>query len=343
MVDTYMNGPWRITFETNPDLCNLRCTMCEVHSKYNLNKKPSRGFLSFALIEKVVSSALSHGLKEIIPSTMGEPLLYPDFDKLIQLVKNTSIKINLTTNGTFPKRGADEWGRRILPVASDTKISMNGATAATAERIMQGLSFERQVSNLAKYIDVRDEVRRASINYPTITVQATFMRSNLEELPDLLEMAIEMDVDRFKGHHVWITSPQMEYESLKQDPVSVAEWNRIVGRLQNISNRKRLRSGKKIELANVYPLQVDSEVKSDHCTGMVCPFLGKEAWVSVDGRFDVCCAPDEKRRMLGQYGNVKDVNIMDIWQGEPYKQLVKKWGSHDVCGECNMKIPCGHC
>src|SRR5207253_2951864 len=25
-------GPWRITFDTNPDTCNLHCVMCEEHS-----------------------------------------------------------------------------------------------------------------------------------------------------------------------------------------------------------------------------------------------------------------------------------------------------------------------
>ncbi|NGX37680.1 MAG: hypothetical protein K1000chlam2_00842, partial [Chlamydiae bacterium] len=28
-------GPWRITFDTNPDDCNMRCIMCEEHSIYS--------------------------------------------------------------------------------------------------------------------------------------------------------------------------------------------------------------------------------------------------------------------------------------------------------------------
>ena len=99
-----MNGPWRITFETNPDLCNLHCRMCEVHSRYN-HVKLNRGMLPFSVIERVVSSAAPYGLREIIPSTMGEPLLYPDFDRILELVKHMSLKVNLTTNGTFPGTG----------------------------------------------------------------------------------------------------------------------------------------------------------------------------------------------------------------------------------------------
>ena len=64
---------------------------------------------------------------------------------------------------------------------------MNGATASTAESIMQGLNFEHQVSNLAEYLKIRDDVRRSGVNDPTVTVQATFMRSNLDELPELIK------------------------------------------------------------------------------------------------------------------------------------------------------------
>ncbi len=30
-----LSGPWRITFDTNPDDCNLSCIMCEDHSPYS--------------------------------------------------------------------------------------------------------------------------------------------------------------------------------------------------------------------------------------------------------------------------------------------------------------------
>jgi MoaA/NifB/PqqE/SkfB family radical SAM enzyme len=220
---------------------------------------------------------------------------------------------------------------------------MNGSTAVTAERIMQGLSLENQVSNLKRYVEVRDAVRKSGINYPTVTVQTTFMKSNIDELPGLLEMAIDMGVDRFKGHHVWVTWPQIENESLRNDAKAITKWNQVVKRLHEIADNKKLPSSKKIELANVYPIPVDGEESIGICTNMICPFLGKEAWISWDGRFDVCCVPDMKRRMLGQYGNVRDSDIMDIWHGEPYDQLIKNWGSHDVCRECNMKVPYGSC
>jgi molybdenum cofactor biosynthesis enzyme MoaA len=89
--------------------------------------------MPFETIERVVADAAPNGLREIIPSTMGEPLLYDDFDGIIDLCKRYNVKLNLTTNGTFPRHGATGWAERIAPVTSDVKISWNGATKETQE------------------------------------------------------------------------------------------------------------------------------------------------------------------------------------------------------------------
>jgi glycosyltransferase involved in cell wall biosynthesis len=122
-------GPWRITFDTNPDTCNLHCVMCEEHSPHSLLQlerkaagRPHR-VMPFELIRSVVASAAPNGLREIIPSTMGEPLLYDRFEDILELCREHGVKLNLTTNGTFPRLGARVWAERIVPVTSDVKIS----------------------------------------------------------------------------------------------------------------------------------------------------------------------------------------------------------------------------
>ena len=43
------------------------------------------------------------GLEEIIPTTMGEPLMYKEFPEFIKLCHEfPGIQMNLTTNGSFP-------------------------------------------------------------------------------------------------------------------------------------------------------------------------------------------------------------------------------------------------
>src|SRR3954453_15436593 len=100
-------GPWRITFDTNPDDCNLHCIMCEEHSPYSPLQRqriqagrPKRR-MDIALIRRVLEEAQGTPLREIIPSTMGEPLVYKHLDEILDLCAHYGVKLNLTTNGTF--------------------------------------------------------------------------------------------------------------------------------------------------------------------------------------------------------------------------------------------------
>jgi hypothetical protein len=127
-----LSAPWRITFDTNPDDCNFSCTMCEQHSDFSPHKiarkasKARRNRMDFSLIENVVKEASQLGLKEIIPTTMGEPLMYKEFPKIIELCHRYGIKMNLTTNGSFYGRGVRDWAYLLLPICVDIKISWNG-------------------------------------------------------------------------------------------------------------------------------------------------------------------------------------------------------------------------
>ena len=156
-------GPWRITFDTNPDTCNLRCVMCEEHSPHSplqsvrrREGKPRR-LMPIELLRNVVAeAAAAGGLREIIPSTMGEPLLYEHFEDILALCSQYGVRLNLTTNGTFPRLGARAWAERIVPVASDVKISWKGATKTTQEAIMAGAHWESLLHNVRTFIAVRD-------------------------------------------------------------------------------------------------------------------------------------------------------------------------------------------
>lgn len=333
-----LNGPWRITFDTNPDICNLKCIMCEQFSIYNRIRKKQNRIMNFDIIQRVVESTAKSGLKEIIPSTMGEPLLYPDFEKMIELVETYELKLNLTTNGTFPKRGVEKWGQLILPVASDIKISINGATKETAESIMTGIEFNKQLSNISKFIEMRNEMRAEGVNHPTITFQVTFMKKNLGELEDLLKLAIDMDVDRLKGHHLWVTWPELNDESLRRNHNRISKWNNTVKKLKKIVENYKLKDGNKIVLDNIYEIS-GVNVENLNPQNWVCPFLGREAWIAWDGTFNVCCAPDNLRKSFSYFGNVTDNDFMELWESANYNNLIADWGNRDVCKNCNMRRP----
>ena len=336
-------GPWRITFDTNPDTCNLRCIMCEEHSPHSQlqNRRRQNGgpprLMPFEMIERVIAEAAPNGLREVIPSTMGEPLLYKQFEGILGLCRRYDVKLNLTTNGTFPRLGAKAWAALIVPVTSDIKISWNGATRKTHEAIMLKSNWDKVLENVREFIAIRDTFAKTGGNRCQITFQLTFIEANVAELADMVRLAIDLGVDRVKGHHLWAHFEEIEAQSMRRSPDAIKRWNRAVIAAREAATEKTLPNGKHILLENIFML--DEASIEDLAPDGPCPFLGQEAWVSAVGRFDPCCAPDIQRRTLGEFGNLNKMGFMEIWNGKPYRELVSTYRNRSLCLGCNMRKP----
>ena len=335
-------SPWRITFDTNPDDCNLRCIMCEDHSPFSKTQEHRRAAgrpkrrMDVALIRKIIEEQAPLGLKEIIPSTMGEPLLYEDFDEIIRLCSQHGVKMNLTTNGTFPKRGAEKWARLLVPICSDVKISWNGGCKSTQEKIMRGTDWDQNLSNLGTFLSVRDELRAAGRPACRVTLQLTFMEENLEELPAIIGLATSLGVERVKGHHLWAHFAEIEPLGLKRSTGSITRWNSIARRCRAAAGAAIASRGIPLVLENFEDLEVRAASSEEQHRAGPCPFLGREAWVNAEGRFDPCCCPDQLRRTLGDFGNVSG-GLQPIWTSHNYAQLLTSYHNRQVCRTCNMR------
>lgn len=336
-------GPWRVTFDTNPDTCNMHCVMCEEHSPYSALQDARRAegrprrVMPIELIRRVVRDAAGHGLREIIPSTMGEPLLYEHFEEILALCTEHGVKLNLTTNGTFPRLGAQAWAERIVPVTSDVKISWNGATKETQESIMLGSRWDKMLANARAFIAVRDAHAAAGGDRCRVTFQLTFIEANVAELADIVRLAIGLGVDRVKGHHLWAHFDAIKEQSMRRSPEAIGRWNNAVLEAREAAAERTLPNGRHILLENFTLL--DEDATGDLAPGGPCPFLGQEAWVSAEGRFDPCCAPDAQRRTLGEFGSLHEQGVMEIWRGDAYQRLTATYRNRALCLGCNMRKP----
>jgi MoaA/NifB/PqqE/SkfB family radical SAM enzyme len=316
--------------------------MCEEHSHYSNFKKQlfeKKGVkyrrMPSTWIYKIFEEAEKLGVSEIIPSTMGDPLLYKNIDLFFELAEKYNIKINLTTNGTFPKKSVTEWAKMIIPVTSDTKISLNGATKQTAEKIMIGLNFNKQVQNIKKFVAFRNQYFEQTGYYSRITLQLTFMQNNMHELPEIVKLASQLDIDRIKGHHLWTHFSEIEDLSFKKDEKSMQKWNEIVEKTFDVAEKYRKPNGKKILLEQIDFLkpQETTEVPYEY----ECPFLKKELWISATGKISPCCAPDELRNSLGDFGNYSETSISEVLESETYKNLTTNYKEVPLCKTCVMR------
>jgi len=335
---------WRITLDTNPEDCNLSCTMCEEHSPFSkfirekLNGKRRR--MPKEWLESIFQQAKALGVKEIIPSTMGEPLLYKHFAYIIELCYKYGIKMNLTTNGTFPKtteKSVTEWAKLLVPITTDVKISWNGATAQTAQKIMLKINFDEAIANVREFIRIRNEHFKATGYKCRVTFQLTFMQNNMHELADIIALAAKLDVDRVKGHQLWAHFDEIKDLSMKHSAESILQWNKYVEEAYKAQEKYRKHNGEKVILENIIPIEINEsqEIPENYN----CPFLGKELWISPTGKISPCCAPDEMRQTLGNFGNIENNTIESILNSDNYINLITHYKQIPLCKTCNMRKP----
>lgn len=335
---------WRITIDTNPEDCNLKCIMCEEHSPYsdfipNLYKETGvkRRRMPFEWIEKIFAQAKALGVREIIPSTMGEPLLYKGFDRIFELSRQTGIKINLTTNGTFPKKSVTEWAMFIVPNTTDIKISWNASTAETVEKIMHKIDFEQCIQNVKDFVKVRDNIYQETGYFCRVTFQLTFMENNMHELADIIKLAASLGVDRVKGHQLWAHFDEIQDLNFKRDAESINRWNEYVKEAYDARDKYLKPNGETILLENIIPLTpIENKAVPE---AYICPFLNKELWISATGKYSPCCAPDKLRQALGDFGNFQEKTIQNVIESPMYQNLVSNYKTQDLCKNCNMRKP----
>jgi MoaA/NifB/PqqE/SkfB family radical SAM enzyme len=335
---------WRITIDTNPEDCNLHCIMCEEHSPYsdfieNLYKETGvkRRRMPFEWIVNIFEQAKQLGVKEIIPSTMGEPLLYKGFEQIFDLSQQSGIKINLTTNGTFPKKPVEVWAKLIVPNTTDIKISWNAASAETAQKVMIGIDYYQCIENVKAFIKIRDDHFRDTGYFCRVTFQLTFMQNNMHELADIIKLAAELGVDRVKGHQLWDHFDEIKELSFRKDTKSIELWNRYVEEAYEAREKYLKPNGEKVLLENIIALK-PAEIK-EVPESYICPFLNKELWISATGNISPCCAPDKLRQSLGNFGNFEESSLEEVLNSESYVNLVQNYKQIELCKGCTMRKP----
>jgi MoaA/NifB/PqqE/SkfB family radical SAM enzyme len=286
-----------------------------------------------ALAERAIREGAAAGLAEIIPSTLGEPLLWAGLDRVIDLCGALGLRLNVTTNGTFPGRGATAWAERLAPVASDVKISWNGATAATAEGIMPGLDFARAVEAVRAFVAARDAAARPGRRC-RVSLQVTAQEGNVGELAGIVRLAAALGVERVKVNHLQVRFPALAHRSLRRDAPALRRWNEAVRAAHAAADAHRLASGERVLLENVAPLAEDPAAPAPYGP---CRFVGREAWLHPDGRFAPCPHPAGARGELGEFGSLAGSSLTALWEGGAFRRFVATWDGHPVCRACPLR------
>ena len=108
------------------NVCNLNCSFCPCGKGYSDNPQGKRDFMSSELFERCIAESATVA-ENVYFHVLGEPTLHPGFGLFLKKLESTTLKLNLTTNGTTIART----GKLIL--ASPAVRQVNFSTHAYAE------------------------------------------------------------------------------------------------------------------------------------------------------------------------------------------------------------------
>jgi len=180
--------------------CNLRCPYCSV-----TNRGP-RNRIEFADIVTYLEALIERGLKAVIITGGGEPVLYPEINKLVRYIKyERGLDVALITNGTVLRklekdvRKAFSWLRVSVNIFNgwQDKISIPDEILNSSATI--GLSY---VYTAEHAFETRTDVRQLDIFKAIQKLMDRYNAKYLRVLPNCLIMGDVFDVEHAMIEHL---------------------------------------------------------------------------------------------------------------------------------------------
>ncbi len=156
-----LKTPYTITIEPT-NLCNLRCVFCYQHNKTAMKEAELQmGYMDFDLYKKTIDGMKNfpQKVKKLKFGGFGEPLLHPEFPKMIEYAKRCGVaeKIDLFTNGLLLTK---QKSLDLVNAGLDwMNVSVNGISAEDYQKNCNAtINMEQFLSELSYLYDNRKQL-----------------------------------------------------------------------------------------------------------------------------------------------------------------------------------------
>jgi MoaA/NifB/PqqE/SkfB family radical SAM enzyme len=214
----HLVGPLAVHLEV-VSACNLTCTHCFAGDLPRRERRLTLDDLDRLFAEMAALGSFRLGL------TGGEPLLRKDLFEIIDLAVGHGLAPCVTTNALLLTEDiAREFGRRDLVWLN---VSLEGATAATNDRVRGEGTFDRVLDKLTL-------LRR----HARFTLAFTVMRTNVDEIDACARLARDVGADTAVFRPLYPVGVATRHRELMP---SFAEYNAALNTLADLDETVHLR------------------------------------------------------------------------------------------------------
>lgn len=297
-----------IEIEISPSgACNHRCVFCAVDY---IGYQPD--FLDKNIILRDISQMSKHGLKSVVCSGEGEPLLNKDMPDIANSIKACGVDVAMSSNGVLLTK---EIAGDCLGAFTWIRFSVASMEEESYHKIQRGKDedLDKVKENLAEAVKVKRDKRLKT----TLGVQCLLLPENMRQLPDMARQLREIGVDYLT---VKPYSQHLHSENTFQiDYMEMMELGREIRQYatEDFSVYFRAEAMKKMHHGKSY----------QHCYGL--PFM---THIDAKGNVWPCIAHIGTQEFC--YGNIYRQTFEEIWEGKERQEVIQKLNALDINKVC---------
>lgn len=184
--------------------CNLQCIFCQ-------RKSFTPQFMTPETFRQILGK-IAPQVQNFLLSCAWEYSTHPAPHELVSLLGEFALPHTIMfSNGNIL---SDETLAAILRAGVHKYVfSINEATPETYAYVRKGGRFERVTQNIRRLVEAKAQAGQG----PTVAVNMTLLRSNIEELPDFVSLAAGLGVQTISGRHLILNKGLHMQEECIQD------------------------------------------------------------------------------------------------------------------------------
>jgi len=160
--------------------CNAHCSFCPNESTLG---RLSMGRMDEDLFRRLIDEVVRHPVERISPYLMNEPLADPRLPDLIRYITDRKPEMTRTKINTNASYLDEEMGGRLIESGLDRlHVSFHGIRRETYEASMGNLSWEKNLANVNRFIELKDRSRAKTPQLKITMVHTKAIDRELEEI-----------------------------------------------------------------------------------------------------------------------------------------------------------------
>lgn len=279
------------------NVCNARCPVCETG---NGSMERQRGMLDLGDFKKFMD--------HVAPTTsvlmyyfMGEPFLNKNSYEMIRYARSKDIYVETCTDGDF----VDAEGV-IYSDINQISFQIGGMTETTHQTYRVASELGRIKDNLERLVEVRRKHPESNVQ---IEVGFIVMRHNEHEVPEFLQWAKDMGIDRASVVDPCVRTMEEGEQFLPED-------------------KKYWRYDETAYKAGYLKPKVQPHNE--------CTWIWNSTMVNWDGTVVPCCTDPQGKHILG---NAFEQPLSKLWNSSSFvdfrKRIVTRQKDVDICRLCS--------